>query len=173
MVELLCKQRISEVCDCGFKQLKKSPSNHLRSVLVPSVRPNFLYSYKTQSGIYENGKVLSLGRLAFNQATYWIWRLHIFASKLQLGHWQFQNLLQKNTHTDGLSRRGRRIPTSSVRLAMGKQTNVRGAWSAADVASPHHCPSCSNSRDRWIMRLCARIILRIIGDLPHNCANPA
>ena len=59
-----------------------------------------------------------------------------------------------NTHTspahtinqsiDGLSRRGRRIPTSSVRLAMGKQTNARGAWSLADVASPHHRPSCSN-----------------------------
>ena len=48
-----------------------------------------------------------------------------------------------NAH-DGLSRRGRRIPTSSVRLAMGKQTNARGAWSAADVASPHHRPSCSN-----------------------------
>ena len=47
------------------------------------------------------------------------------------------------TH-DGLSRRGRRIPTSSVRLAMGKQTNARGAWSAADVASPPHRPSCSN-----------------------------
>jgi len=45
---------------------------------------------------------------------------------------------------DGLSRRGRRIPTSSVRLAMGKQTNARGAWSAADVASPRHRPSCSN-----------------------------
>ena len=29
------------------------------------------------------------------------------------------------------------------------------------------------SRDRWIMRLCVRIILRIIGDLPHNWANPA
>jgi len=28
-------------------------------------------------------------------------------------------------------------------------------------------------RDRWIMRLCARIILHIIGDLPHNWANPA
>jgi len=27
-------------------------------------------------------------------------------------------------------------------------------------------------RDRGIMRLCARIILRIIGDLPHNWANP-
>ena len=50
-----------------------------------------------------------------------------------------------HTHThDGLSRRGRRIPTSSVRLAMGKQTNARGAWSATDVASPHHRPSCSN-----------------------------
>jgi len=47
-----------------------------------------------------------------------------------------------HTHThDGLSRRGRRIPSSSVRLAMGKQTNARGAWSAADVASPHHRPS--------------------------------
>jgi len=30
-----------------------------------------------------------------------------------------------------------------------------------------------NSRDRGIMRLCARIISRIIGDLPHNWANPA
>jgi len=50
-----------------------------------------------------------------------------------------------HTHThDGLSRRGRHIPTSSVRLAMGKQTNARGARSAADVASPHHRPSCSN-----------------------------
>jgi len=29
------------------------------------------------------------------------------------------------------------------------------------------------SRDRQIMRLCACIILRIIGDLPHNWANPA
>jgi len=28
-------------------------------------------------------------------------------------------------------------------------------------------------RDRWIMRLCTRTILRIIGDLPHNWANPA
>ena len=32
---------------------------------------------------------------------------------------------------------------------------------------------CRNTRDRWIMRLCVRIILRIIGDLPHNWANPA
>ena len=29
------------------------------------------------------------------------------------------------------------------------------------------------SRDRGIMRLCARIILCIIGDLPHNWAKPA
>jgi len=29
------------------------------------------------------------------------------------------------------------------------------------------------SRDRGIMRLCARIISRIISDLPHNWANPA
>jgi len=29
------------------------------------------------------------------------------------------------------------------------------------------------SRDGWIMRLCARIILRIIGDLAHNWASPA
>jgi len=29
------------------------------------------------------------------------------------------------------------------------------------------------NRDRGIMRLCARIISRIIGDLPHNWANPA
>ena len=29
------------------------------------------------------------------------------------------------------------------------------------------------SRDRGIMRLCARIISRIIGDLPHNWANSA
>jgi len=28
-------------------------------------------------------------------------------------------------------------------------------------------------RGGGIMRLCARIILRIIGDLPHNWANPA
>ena len=28
-------------------------------------------------------------------------------------------------------------------------------------------------RDRGIMRLCARIILRIIGDLPRNWANAA
>ena len=28
-------------------------------------------------------------------------------------------------------------------------------------------------RDRGIMRLCARIISRIIGDLLHNWANPA
>jgi len=28
-------------------------------------------------------------------------------------------------------------------------------------------------RDGWIMRLCARIILRIIGDLAHNWASPA
>ena len=45
---------------------------------------------------------------------------------------------------DGLSRQGRRIPTSSVRLAMGKQTNAQSAWFAADIASPHHRPSCSN-----------------------------
>jgi len=30
-----------------------------------------------------------------------------------------------------------------------------------------------SGRDREIMRLCARIISRIIGDLPHNWANPA
>ena len=53
------------------------------------------------------------------------------------------SVLSLCTH-DGLSRRGRRIPSSSVRLAIGKQTNARGAWSAADVASPHHRPSCSN-----------------------------
>ena len=29
------------------------------------------------------------------------------------------------------------------------------------------------SRDRWIMQLCARIILCIIGDLAHNWASPA
>ena len=29
------------------------------------------------------------------------------------------------------------------------------------------------NRDRGIMRLCTRIISRIIGDLPHNWANPA
>jgi len=29
------------------------------------------------------------------------------------------------------------------------------------------------SMDGWIMRLCARIILRIIGDLAHNWASPA
>jgi len=28
-------------------------------------------------------------------------------------------------------------------------------------------------RDRGIMRLCARLVSRIIGDLPHNWANPA
>jgi len=28
-------------------------------------------------------------------------------------------------------------------------------------------------RDRGIMRLCARLISRIIGDFPHNWANPA
>jgi len=59
-----------------------------------------------------------------------------------------KNFLMSQTHFfslhDGLSRRGRRIPTSSVLLAMGKQTNARVAWSAADVASPHHRPSCSN-----------------------------
>jgi len=31
----------------------------------------------------------------------------------------------------------------------------------------------SMGRSRGIMRLCTRIILRIIGDLPHNWANPA
>ena len=32
---------------------------------------------------------------------------------------------------------------------------------------------CVYARDGGIMRLCVRIILRIIGDLPHNYANPA
>jgi len=31
----------------------------------------------------------------------------------------------------------------------------------------------AQGRDRGIMRLCVRIISRIIGDLPHNWANPA
>ena len=43
----------------------------------------------------------------------------------------------------------------------------------------HYCFVCQINnavlvtRDRWIMRLCARIILRIIGDLAHNWASPA
>jgi len=52
---------------------------------------------------------------------------------------------QRRGRDDGLSRRGRRIAKSLVRLAMGKQADARGAWSAADVASPHR-PSCSNRR---------------------------
>ena len=35
------------------------------------------------------------------------------------------------------------------------------------------CGRMSSIRDRWIMRLCAPIILRIIGDLAHNWASPA
>jgi len=39
----------------------------------------------------------------------------------------------------------------------------------------HHevVPQLVYTRDRWIMRLCARIILHIIGDLAHNWASPA
>ena len=45
----------------------------------------------------------------------------------------------------------------------------------AAVCRRFHCtrPPVLYTRDRGIMRLCARIISRIIGDLPHNWANPA
>jgi len=49
-----------------------------------------------------------------------------------------------------------RLPLLSARPAVTPATLKRAA-----------------TRDRGIMRLCARIILRIIGDLPHNLANPA
>ena len=39
------------------------------------------------------------------------------------------------------------------------------------TATKSHC--LLYTRDGWIMRLCARIILRIIGDLAHNWASPA
>ena len=42
-----------------------------------------------------------------------------------------------------------------------------------NAADTHTHTSVGDSRDGGIMRLCARIILHIIGDLLHNWANPA
>jgi len=52
-------------------------------------------------------------------------------------------------------------------------TSCEQLCSTEDVIKSKAAAKTHMYRDRGIMRLCARIILGIIGDLPHNWANPA